>query len=89
MVTPDTGIDSEDRAVNELAHAIERYVSAQPQAVDTVDGICRWWLSEFAPVPPKLAEVAVRYLVGKGVLQEIRGLDGHVRYGATMPPVSR
>jgi hypothetical protein len=31
--------------VDAIADAIERYVTQHPEAADSVEGICAWWLS--------------------------------------------
>ncbi|HEV2763474.1 MAG TPA: hypothetical protein VGV38_10900 [Pyrinomonadaceae bacterium] len=61
------------RARPEIAHDILRYMRANPEAADTLEGIAEWWLHR------KYSEESVREmlveLVAEGVLAEFRGSE--------------
>jgi hypothetical protein len=62
-------------AVQELT----AYWLAHPHASDTLEGICRWWLSAASSSQP-LVEQALQWLVERGVVVAHRAADGRVRY---------
>lgn len=35
---------SDDQTVRDIAQAVTRYLEANPQATETIDGVARWWL---------------------------------------------
>lgn len=55
-----------DAAVRAVASRIEVYLGAHPEAADTVDGICEWWL---AGAPEPLVQRALDELVSRGVVR--------------------
>ncbi len=67
--------DPQDPAVQ----ALTAYWLRHPQASDTLDGICRWWVA----VPPftrSQVEAALAWLVMRGLVQAHQAADGRVRY---------
>jgi hypothetical protein len=62
-------------AVQELT----AYWLQHPHASDTLEGICRWWLSS-ASIPATLVEQALTWLVEHGVVAVHRAADGRVRF---------
>ncbi|UUZ72523.1 hypothetical protein LP415_01975 [Polaromonas sp. P1(28)-8] len=62
------------------------YWLAHPQASDTLEGICQWWLNpETLPAPR--VEPALLWLVERGVVVAHRASDRRVRYRlAGQPP---
>ena len=55
------------------------YWLRHPHASDTLEGICRWWLSD-APVPMPRVEAALAWLVERGAVTVYPSADGRVRY---------
>ncbi len=55
------------------------YWLRHPHASDTLEGICRWWLSD-APVPVPRVEMALAWLVERGAVAVQPSADGRVRY---------
>lgn len=54
------------------------YWLAHPQASDTLEGICQWWLSGCATAP--MVEQALDWLVVHGTVVAHRAADGRVRF---------
>ena len=67
--------DARYPAVQELT----AYWLQHPHASDTLEGICRWWLSS-ASTSPSLVEQALAWLIVRGVAVSQRAADGRVRY---------
>lgn len=59
--------------------ALMAYWRAHPQASDTLEGICRWWLNADTSLAPRV-EPALRWLVDHGVVQARQASDRRVRY---------
>jgi hypothetical protein len=79
-------------AVSEVAAALRRYVRANPQACDTVDGIAAWWpLARRAGSSPELVAAALAVLVANGEMECAFGAGGQAVYRATkaMRPLGR
>jgi hypothetical protein len=51
----------------------------RPRAADTLDGICRWWLTG-EPVAAECVAQALSWLVERGVVAAHEAADGRVRY---------
>ena len=67
-----------------LRGALTRYVALHPQAVDTLEGIRDWWLSDLRSKPSdKELEEALEALVSEGVLVRREMIDGAKLYGAS------
>jgi len=67
--------------------ALMAYWRAHPQASDTLEGICRWWLNADTSLAPRV-EPALSWLVDCGVVQANQASDRRVRYrlaGAPAP----
>jgi hypothetical protein len=67
--------------------ALMAYWLAHPQASDTLEGICRWWLNP-STFPAPRVEPALLWLVERGVVVAHRASDQRVRYRLTGPPRS-
>gem|GEM_PF-6724115 len=75
------------------APEILEYLSAHPNAQDTIDGILHWWVLDayIRKWAPKIAET-VAWLVERGFLEQKRSADGRIfyrvspQYLATLPP---
>jgi len=58
---------------------LSAYWLEHPQASDTLEGICRWWLGSGAFAAPAV-ESALNWLVERGVVVLHRAGDGRVSY---------
>lgn len=66
--------------------ALMAYWRAHPQASDTLEGICRWWLNADTFLAPWV-ESALLWLAERGVVVTRQASDGRVRYRlAGQPP---
>jgi len=65
-----------EREAPELMRQILRYLDAHPDALDTADGIAKWWVY----ADGKAVEKAIERLMQKGILQR-RKLGGLSYYG--------
>jgi hypothetical protein len=64
-----------------IERQILSYLSANPDAQDTLRGIVEWWLLKQRILETTTeVEAAVSNLVANGKLSAQRGLDGQVRY---------
>jgi hypothetical protein len=68
----------EDPEVLATVCAIARYVSANPLASDTPEGIYRWWLMDHCSIDTLLR--ALTCMKEQGVMEEQVALDGRSRY---------
>ncbi len=69
--------------IQDIAQTIERYLSAHPNAVDTVDGITNDWLkTERVMAAPRQIQQAVSLLVDRGLLYQRYLPDGTTLYQA-------
>jgi hypothetical protein len=79
------GVDS----VEELAEMILRYVASCPDAADTVDGICEWWIPQQCYLQAKGDVLAaLELLKTRGQIHARAGADGRVLYRARRTPDS-
>lgn len=63
------------------AEAIERYLSARPQAAETVEGITRWWLvRQQYEDSLDLVQEALDLLVERGEVEKLFISGGHPIY---------
>src|SRR5439155_104372 len=67
--------------VGDLAEVILRYVESCPDAADTLDGICEWWIPRQRYVDAK-ADVlaALEFLESRGQIHTRTSTDGQVLY---------
>jgi hypothetical protein len=82
---PRSGVD----AIDELAETILGYVASRPDAADTIDGICEWWIPRQRYVQAR-ADVlaALERLTARGHIHARTGADGQVLYRARRSPSS-
>ena len=73
----------DERRIVAIAEMIERYVRKHPRAIDTAEGIGRWWLtSQHSQDSIELVQNAIDSLVEDGCLTRIQLVDGTVVYAA-------
>jgi hypothetical protein len=70
---------SELRQTEAIERQLSAYLTANPEASDTAEGIGRWWLPVELADAEALATVLER-LVERGILERESGPDGRLRY---------
>jgi Fe2+ or Zn2+ uptake regulation protein len=72
---------SDEKEVAAIAETIIRYFKTHPHAVDSVEGITRWWLTRqrFLETLDSV-ERALEYLVTVGVVKKMLSADGQALY---------
>ncbi len=66
---------------SEIVFRILKYLCANPNAQDTLDGISNWWMAELAIRQRRIrVEMAVHELVSRGLLVRFRSPDGQIRF---------
>jgi hypothetical protein len=74
-------------SIDELAETILRYVASRPNACDTVDGICEWWIPRQRYTQAKRDVLAaLELLTVRGQIDARTGADGQVVYRARLCP---
>ena len=74
---------SDADSVDEIADTILRYVASRPNACDSIDGICEWWIPRQRYVLAKEQVLAaLELLKTKGQIETRTGADGNVLYRA-------
>lgn len=69
--------------VDEIAATLLRYVATRPNACDTVDGICDWWIPRQRYVDSRANVLAaLELLESRGQIEARTGIDGQVLYRA-------
>jgi hypothetical protein len=73
-----------DRAhSDQLAATILRYLESCPDACDTAEGVCQWWIPQQRYVESTQdVLVALGSLVERGRIETHSGVDGQVLYRA-------
>lgn len=75
--------------IDEVAEVILRYVASCPNACDTVDGICDWWIPRQRYFDAKsVVLAALQRLAARGQIATRTGTDGQVLFHACRTPVS-
>lgn len=69
-----------------IAQELLSYLARHPDAQDTLDGICEWWLLE-EKIKRRKAEIreVLGELVRSGLVMENPGRDEHTRYRLNRP----
>jgi hypothetical protein len=82
-------MDANKEPMEDLAATILRYVEANPDACDTVEGISDWWIPRQTSVQSR-GEVlaALELLSARGLIDTRTGVDGQVLYLAHGSPAS-
>lgn len=74
-------------AIDELAETILRYVARCPNACDTVEGICDWWIPRQRYWEAKSDVLAALELLKlRGQVDSRSGADGQVLYHVRRSP---
>lgn len=74
---------SDTDSVDDIADTILRYVVSRPNACDSIDGICEWWIPRQRYVLAKEQVLAaLELLKTKGQIETRTGADGNVLYRA-------
>ncbi|HNA28901.1 MAG TPA: helix-turn-helix domain-containing protein [Thiobacillaceae bacterium] len=73
-------MDADQTQLVFVVEAILRYLDRHPEAVDTVEGITRWWLPADACVSPDIVEAALARLEAQGLVRRRANPDRHVLY---------
>ncbi|WP_291991214.1 hypothetical protein [Candidatus Accumulibacter sp. ACC007] len=66
--------------LSEVVDAILRYLYSHPDAADTVDGICEWWLPRHWRVDTRCVEAALLRMLAQGLVRRRENADRHVVY---------
>lgn len=67
--------------INHVAQQILRYLEANPQASDTLEGVAKWWLMRQRLTESMvLVQGALKILEDKGLIVERRNADGGLLY---------
>jgi hypothetical protein len=66
--------------LSEVVDAILRYLHSHPDAADTVDGICEWWLPRHWRVDARYVEAALQRMYAQGLVRRRENADQHVVY---------
>jgi hypothetical protein len=76
----------DDSAIRRLAREIAFYLEEHPDAVDTADGILRWWLSRRRiDATAEHVERALDLLIADGIVERRRLPDGRSVYARAHP----
>lgn len=73
-------MEAEQERLVEVVDAILRYLHSHPDAVDTVEGIAKWWLSPEKCVDAKVVEAALARLEAQGLVHRRTNADRHILY---------
>ena len=77
-----------DRALSDhLAATILRYLESCPNACDTAEGVCQWWIPQQRYVESTHDVIAaLGALVESGKIETQTGVDGQLLYRAAPSP---
>ncbi|HRP24343.1 MAG TPA: hypothetical protein PLF79_02900 [Thauera sp.] len=77
----------QDRHLEELMEAIEAYLACHPEAVDSEEGIARWWLrSRGLEATADEVHTALQRLIAFHAVRVTHTPDGRQVYGAAPRP---
>jgi hypothetical protein len=78
---------ADEASCQSIAEALQRYLDANPQACDDIEGVTRWWLAGEDVVPtPRLVERAMQMLGEAGRVSIAKSLSGKVLYSRGSGP---
>ena len=76
----------DEDGMQEIAAEIERHLTAQPTAADSIEGISRWWVApRIGDHSPAAIRRALEDLERRGVVERRPVQDGVVIWGAPRP----
>ena len=76
----------EDSAIRRLAQEISSYLDEHPDAVDSADGILRWWLPRRRiDATAEHVERALELLIADGIVERRRLPDGRSVFARAHP----
>jgi hypothetical protein len=59
-----------DQRIRDIATEIGRYLRANPDAADSIEGVRQWWLAQDnATVAPSMVDAALEILISQGVVR--------------------
>jgi hypothetical protein len=73
-------MDAEQEHLVEVVDAILRYLDSHPHAVDTVDGIAKWWIHTEKCPDARIVEAALARLEAQGLVNRRTNADRHILY---------
>lgn len=78
-------MDTEQERLVDVVEAILRYLHGHPHAVDTAEGIARWWLPAKHPADTRLVEAALDRLEAQGLVRRRANPDRHILFSRSVP----
>ncbi|MDP2833497.1 MAG: hypothetical protein Q8Q28_09480 [Pseudomonadota bacterium] len=73
-------MQAQQQHLTDVVDAIQRYLHAHPEAVDSADGIAKWWLPADWCVDVHTVETALARLLEQGLIRRRINTDRHVLY---------
>ncbi len=70
----------DDPELQAIVRALAHYLYANPLASDSAGGIRRWWFDEEFLGPEYLLDRAIYWMKEHGLIEELAGSDGRVRW---------
>lgn len=70
----------QDEHLMQTVDAILRYLHSHPDAVDTVEGIAKWWLPPEKCIDARIVEEALARLEAQGLVHRRANADRHILY---------
>jgi hypothetical protein len=78
-------MDAEQESLLDVVDAILRYLHGHPHAVDTAEGIARWWLPADGSADTRLVEAALARLEAQGLVRRRANPDRHILFSRPEP----
>jgi len=66
--------------LTQLSAEIIKYLDLHPGAVDSMEGIAKWWLLDTSQVSMETLAYAIKHLVDEGVLAEVKTNSNVILY---------
>ena len=71
---------ADDEEIGPLANALRAYLAEHPQATDTLNGVCQWWIPRDKAYSPDTVMRAIQMLVHLEEVEQRPGSDGRIMY---------
>lgn len=68
------------QTLTDVVDAILRYLNDHPEAMDSAEGIAKWWLPKDWCVDVQSVEAALDRMLEQGLVQRRANADRHVLY---------